>query len=108
MDKELLILCKQTITCYAYISHDDHNDYTWSTIPTSFLGRVEFINKIIRDKDGQETISTCTIYCNSDTVIDERDRISYAGAKVLYPEILNIAKNPDEYGNIDHFVIYTK
>lgn len=35
MDAELLALCKQTVTKYAFVGYDDHNDFTWQTNVTS-------------------------------------------------------------------------
>jgi hypothetical protein len=182
MHPELKKLCKQTVTRYAYITRDDHNDYVWtttvtdqdvvltgttavvlhvyldsdnvvikstdglttytlntdytvnyttgaiartagSTIPsggtvhatygyyttvTTFLARVENVNKLLRGKDGQEVVSSCQIYCDYDTVIELKDKITCSDFDVPFPEILKIDSNPDETGAIDHFVIYTR
>jgi len=84
-----------------------HCSYSWQTI-TTIAARVEFTNVLIRNSEGQEVVSTCQIYCNGDTVIDLRDKITISGTTVTYPEILAIAENPDENGVIDHKVIFTK
>jgi hypothetical protein len=107
MDAELLALCNQTVYKYAFLNYDDHNDFTWDNNFSTFRARVEFTNKLIRDQNGQEIVSTCQIYCNGDVTIDERDKIKVAGLKAD-PEILSIQQNPDENGNIDHKVIYTR
>ena len=106
MDKELGILLQQTITKYPYVSKDDHNDYTWSPTGATFAGRVEYRNKLIRDINGQESISTCQIYCNGDTSIDTRDKITAVGLIPTYPEILQVERQPDEYGAIYYTCIY--
>lgn len=108
MDAELLALCNQTVTRYAFASYDDHNDFTWSATAVTFKARVEFSNVLIRNAEGQEVLSTCQIYCNGNTTIDLRDKITISGTTVTYPEIVAIAENPDEFGVIDHKVIYTK
>jgi hypothetical protein len=186
MDAELLALCNQTVTRYAYVGYDDHNDFTWqtditnqdvvltgviasivlspangklimagmtvkdsatglityglgidytidytagtivrtvtSTIPTgatvhvsyswqtvtTFKARVEYSNKLIRDKNGQEIIATCQVYCDGSTVIIEQDKIVISGTSRADPEILVIQCNPDETGAIDHKVIFTR
>ena len=108
MDQELLNLCKQIVTRYAYTSTDKNNDYTWSATSTTFLARVEFNNQLIRDVNGQETLSTCQIYCNGTTTIDTRDKITYTGAIPTYPEILKIESQPDENGAIYYKCIYTR
>ena len=108
MDAELLALCKQSVSRYAFTSYDVNNDFSWSATATTFAARIEYVNKLIRDINGQESLSTCQIYANGDTIISERDKIYIAGATVLYPEILAIEKNPDENGVMDHIVIYTK
>ena len=81
--------------------------YSWQTI-TTFLARAQFKNVLIRGVDGHESLSTCQIYCDNVT-INERDKISITtGTTVTYPEILSIEINVDEFGIIDHKVIYTK
>lgn len=183
MDAELLELCQQTITRYAFISYDDHNDFSWQTdvtnasvvlinlvgvvlqpnivvgtvvvtdttpddpviyvidddytvdyitgeivrtadssitsgesllvsyswqTITTFKARVEYKNTLVRNKLGQELVSTCCIYCDGTVDIEERDMIEVPGSSVQSPEIFVIVCNPDENGAIDHKVIYTK
>ena len=108
MEAELKALCNQTVSLYAYQSSDRHNDYTWSTKPTTFFARIEQEHILIRNELGQEMLSTCQIYCDNDVVIDIRDKITADFFDINYPEILKIEKNPDEYGDLHHIVIYTK
>ena len=109
MDAELLALCKQTVSRYAYSSSNRYNDYTWSaTVSSTFLARIEHKNVLVRDALGQEVLSTCQIYCDGGTVIDPKDKITADDFYVDYPEIAAIDSNPDENGDIDHKVIYTK
>jgi len=108
MDAALLALCNQTVTRTPFLKYDEHNDFEWDTDnPTTFVARIEFSNKLVRDQQGQEIVSTCQIYCNGDVVIDERDKISATGLRAD-PEIIAIQQNPDENGNIDHKVIFTR
>lgn len=83
-----------------------HLSYSWQTI-TIVACRIEYYNKLIRDKDGQETVSTCQIYCDYNTM-NEKDKIILSGTSRIDPEIVSIQHNPDEFGNIDHMVIYTR
>lgn len=108
MDAELLALCNQVVTRYAFVSYDDHNDFTWNSIGTIFLGRVEFVNELIRNKDGQEAFSTARIYCDHLIVLDTRDKLTFDGMPTYakYPEILKIEKEPDETGEIYYQCIY--
>lgn len=108
MDRELLLLCNQVVTRYAYLGYDDHNDFTWATNSTSFLARIEYQNKLIRTGVGQELLSTCQIYCDGSTVINERDKITAIGFTKIDPEILKIENQPDDKGNIYYKCIYTK
>lgn len=108
MDAALLALCNQMVTRIPFLGYDSHNDFEWDTAnPTEFRARIEFSNKLVRDQQGQEIISTCQIYCNGDVIIDERDKISAAGLRAD-PEIIAIQQNPDETGAIDHKVIFTR
>jgi len=84
-----------------------HVTYTYSTV-TSYLARIENYDKLIRNAQGQEVLSTCQVYCDNDVVIDLRDKITSTEFAVTYPEILRIDRNPDETGALDHIVIYTK
>ena len=108
MDKDLKSLLKQTVTNFAFLSYDDHNDFTWTGTGATFTGRVEYFNKLIRDKDGQEQISTCQIYCDGNVIIDTRDKITATGLVPIYPEILQVERQPDETGNVYYACIYTK
>jgi hypothetical protein len=83
-----------------------HISYSWQTV-TTFLARVEHKNVMVRNSLGQEMLSTCQIYCDSDAVIDPKDKIACDDFTVTYPEILSVESNPDENGDIDHQVIYT-
>jgi len=83
-----------------------HVSYSWQTIST-FLARVEYDNIVIRESNGQQFISTCQIYAEQILDLDERDKLTLpVGTLVSQPEIKHIAHNPDEFGNIDHIVIY--
>jgi len=106
MDNEFLNLLKQTINIYAFVSYNFHNDFTWSSSPISVPSRVQELNKIIRDKAGQEAVSTCQIYVDGSTTIDPRDRIILPDG--TYPEILAIKPEIDEFGNIYAKIIYTR
>jgi hypothetical protein len=75
---------------------------------TTFYSRIEHKNILIRDAIGQETLSTCRIYCDYDTVIDPKDKITSDDFDVTYPEILMVKTEYDENGEVDHKVIYTK
>jgi hypothetical protein len=109
LDKELKNLLEQTVTLYPYLSRDEHNDYVWNMLGfTTFKGRIELTNILVRDRMGQETLSTCRIYCDSDTVIDYRDKISAPEFATQYPEILKIDLMPDETGKLYYKCIYTK
>jgi hypothetical protein len=108
MEPVLKALCKQTISRYAYQSSNRYNDYTWAVAATTFLARIEQEHILIRNELGQEMLSTCQIYCDNDVTIDIRDKITSDFFDIDYPEILKIEKNPDEYGNLHHIVIYTK
>ena len=81
-------------------------DYSWRTVSVVNC-RIEYYNKLIRDKDGQETVSTCQIYCDYNSM-SEKDKIILSGTSRIDPEILSIQYNPDEFGEIDHMVIYTR
>ena len=84
-----------------------HVSYSWQTV-TTFLARIEEENILIRNDLGQEMLSTCQIYCDNDVTIDTKDKITSTYFNVDYPEILKLERNPDENGELDHIVIYTK
>lgn len=84
-----------------------HVSYSYFDI-LEFLARIENSEKLIRTGVGQEVLSTCQIYCDSNVVIDPKDKITSVWFDVEFPEILKIDKNVDENGNLDHLVIYTK
>ena len=108
MDAELLALCNQVVTRYAFLSYDDHNDFTWSATGTTFNARIEFKNELIRDKDGQEACTVAQLYCNGDITLDTRDKLTFVGMPTYsqYPEILKIEKEPDEDGSIYYICVY--
>jgi hypothetical protein len=81
--------------------------YNYETI-TTIACRIEHKNILIRNALGQETLSSCQIYCDGSTVIDIKDKITSTDFDVDYPEILAINSNPDENGDIDHKLVYTK
>jgi len=109
MDAELLALCNQTVTRYPFLRYDEHNDFKWDMVNfVTFKARIEFSNKLVRNQQGQEIVSTCQIYCNGDTAIDIRDKITADGLTKADPEIIMIQQNPDETGAIDHKVIFTR
>jgi hypothetical protein len=109
MDRILHNLLNQTIVKLAYLGRDEHNDYLWDTSnPATFKARIEFSNTLLRTHLGQEALSTCKIYCDSNINIDYKDKISNDLFAVQYPEILKIENMPDETGVIYYKCIYTK
>lgn len=84
-----------------------HVTYSWQTVQT-FLARIEEQNRLIINDIGQEMLSTCQIYCDNDVVITTKYKITSTHFKVMYPEILKIDSNPNEFGVLDHIVVYTK
>ena len=109
MDVELRALLQQNITLYTYLGRDEHNDYLWNELGyTTFKGRIELTNTLVRNRMGQETLSTCKIYCEGNTVIDYKDKISAPEFTTQYPEILKIDLMPDETGRSYYKCIYTK
>ena len=102
MNKELKKLLKQKITIYAWVSGDDHNDYTWAATGTDAAARIEGSDVTIRNNEGIEVLSTCQICVDGTVAIGLKDKITST------PEILKINAEPDENGVIDHKWIYTR
>jgi len=106
MDYQLSQLLQQTLLIYPYVSTDFHNDFTWSSIATSVKARIQSVAKIVRNKQGQEMYSTCTIYVDNTVTVSERDKIVLPNGVI--PEILAINSEPDETGANYYTAIYTR
>jgi hypothetical protein len=107
MESEFTEMMNQTLTVEPFVSADSHNDYTWDEeSPETCSARIQESNKFIRDKTGVQVLSTVQIYPDGSITIGVLDRITLPDG--TQPEIIKVANEVDEYGNLHHQVVFTK
>lgn len=104
MDAALLALLNQVITIESATGVDAYGQSRYGTA-VLVHSRVEGRNRKVLDAQGNEVVSSTTIYVDGPTVITTASRITLPdGTK---PVILAIAEMPDIDGTPHHKVIYT-
>lgn len=101
-----LRLASDTVTVEPYTGQDKYRQDSYGTgVPyrARVLGKVQKVTTV----DGDERISTVTVYLMGAPVINSRDRLTLpAGWGVTQPRILAIGRVSDQRGP-HHTVIYT-
>ena len=106
MDKELKSFLRTDLIIIAWVSTNFHNDFVYSNMSKTVKCFPIENRKLIRDKNGQESWSTCQIIIDKNVKIDEKDRIILPDGRM--PEIIIITPHYDENGNYYHKTIFTK
>lgn len=104
MDASLLLLLNQLITIESTSGMDAYGQSTYGT-GVSVKARVEGRNRVVVDAQGNNAVSSTTIYVDGPTVVTTSSRITLPDGTT--PLILAIASMPDIDGTPHHKVIYT-
>ena len=104
MDRSLLSLLKQTVLIQTSTGADGYGQQAYGTavsIPARIIGR----NRLVRNVQGQEVISTVQIIVNGDVAVTTFSRITLPDGST--PLVIAVLEMPDAYGIPYHKVIYT-
>ena len=104
MDASLLLLLKQTITIEPASGMDAYGQSSYGT-GVSVPARVEGRNRVVVDAQGNNAVSSTTIYVDGPTVVTTSSRITLPDGTT--PLILSIESMPDIDGTPHHKVIFT-
>jgi len=104
MDASLLLLLNQLITIEPASGMDAYGQSSYGT-GVSVHARVEGRNRVVVDAQGNNAVSSTTIYVDGLTVVSTASRITLPNGTT--PLILAIAEMPDIDGTPHHKVIYT-
>lgn len=105
MDRAFKRLMKTTISWEKFKSQDGAGDITYDTA-SSILGRVNRTSRLVLNIDGEQVLSTITVYLDADEVADMslKDRLTIPNCKVLPITSLSIVDGED--GQPDHLEVY--
>lgn len=93
-------LMRQTVTREPYASQNQYGKESYGAA-TTHAARVVGKRKKIIAADGSERVSMVTVYFADDVGLDVRDRLTLPEEFTpRQPEILAVAKIPDEEGNV--------
>lgn len=98
IDAALLDLLPDTVNIAPYSSIDQHGTVTYGA-NVEYQARVEGRVRMVRDPEGNERVSTVTVYLASSPGISPKDRLTLpAGYTPSQPRIIAVERMPDENG----------
>ncbi len=108
MENCLKDLFNGTVTVTPYKSRNSDNDYEYDTSKQyTFSAYIQLSQKKIKDKYGNDIISPCQIYYDSNIDIDLKDKIDFTGNLNTQPDF-EIKPHYIAGGIIDHYTIFIK
>lgn len=101
---ELTSLCRQTVQLAARTGVDGYGEPTYGS-NVAYRVRVAGKRRLVRNDQGQEVLSTQTLYFAANPAIGAHDRITLSTGDVqstetgvVTPAILSVGKFPDDLG----------
>ncbi len=105
LDPTLAAWMTQSITLAPYTSHNNYGEPAWGA-GVQYKARVESKIKLVRAMDGQQVVSTETVYLATvPATLTQKDKLTLPDGRIV--PILATEKVPDEYGNPYYVAIYT-
>jgi len=104
LEQDFLEWFNQTITLEPFTGVNTYGEPQYGTA-VQYSAFVQRKTKLVRDRIGQEAVSTSQVYLNGTVNVDIQDRITLPDGS--RPVILSIEALPDETGNIHHKVVNT-
>lgn len=95
MEADLRQLLTQTVTLEPWTGYDGYSQPVYGV---GVARKCRIVNKtrMVRDAQGQERVSTTTIYLDDDYNTSVRDRVTLPGG--VQPILLTVERYPDESG----------
>lgn len=95
----------QEVTVEPFTGTDEYGNYAYGD-SVSYQARVVGKTRVVRNSEGEESVSTHTVYLKSTSAFTPKDRITLpAGYSPQQPIIISVGTFPDESG-LHHKVIY--
>lgn len=111
MLSELISLCRQVVTIEPFVSFDVYGEQTFGTA-ASHRARVVGKRRLVRNFQGEEVVSSHTVYLASSPAVGPHDRITLSTGDVhstelgaLQPTILAAGRYPDDAGRV-HVTVF--
>lgn len=103
-ERDFLTWFNQTVTIESFIGVNAYAEPQYD-LPVQYPAFVQHKTKLVRDRFGQEVVSTAQVYLDSAVEIGGQDRITLPDGS--QPVILSIEALPDETGAVHHKVVNT-
>ncbi len=106
---------RQSVTIAARTSQDVHGVATYSTSPTTYRARVVGKRRRVLDKDGQQVISSQTVYLATGDMVLPTAKVTLSTADAgsteshaLTPPIIATGRYPDQVGRNIYTALFLK
>lgn len=105
MDRQLKKLLQNTIVVKHQTGEKTSAGELMMKDPVTYKCRIESVNAVFQDKNGQQNFSKNKIFLNGDAVISEGDLVTPQNESE--GPVMKLERHYGIKGEIDHFVVYT-
>jgi len=104
LEQDFLEWFNQTVTIEPFTGVNTYGEPQYGD-PVQYSAFVQHKTKLVRDRTGQEVVSTAQVYLDGSVDVGIQDRITLPEGS--QPVILSIEVLPDETGSTHHKVVNT-